>query len=49
METGKLNLGMNGLITRERERLETGIVSDYEIWQDEFTVLPGYEGTNILH
>lgn len=44
METDKLNLGMNGLITRERERLGIRIVSDYEICKDEFTVLPGYEG-----
>lgn len=44
MEKGKLNLGMNQLITRERERLEIRFVSDSEIWLDDFTVLPGYEG-----
>lgn len=41
---GGLNLGMYQLITRERKRLGIRLVSDYEIWSDEDTVLAGYEG-----
>jgi hypothetical protein len=39
-----LNLGMYQLIDQERERLGIRFVSDYEIWQDEWNVFPGYEG-----
>lgn len=42
--SGNLNLGMYQLITQERERLGVRFVCDYEIWQDENTALPGYEG-----
>lgn len=43
-EIRNLNLGMNHLITRERERLGVRLVCDDEIWQDEFSALPDYAG-----
>ncbi|MEQ1620268.1 MAG: hypothetical protein ABL919_02600 [Methylococcales bacterium] len=43
-KSGNLNLGMNQLITRERERLGVNFVCDDEIWEDEFTARAGYEG-----
>jgi hypothetical protein len=43
-ENGNVNLGMYQLVTQERERLGIRFVCDYEIWQDEDTALPGYEG-----
>jgi hypothetical protein len=49
--TNNLNLGMNQLITRERERLGVNFVCGDEIWEDEFTARAGYEGYEhfILH
>lgn len=43
-QAGTLRSGMYHLVTQERQRLGIRFVCDYEIWQDEDTPLPGYEG-----